>query len=166
MTAWFGSAADQLLSFIGYDTPSPNAKLWGKVAVAGGLIGVSLMVAMLPVESEISKEVRIKKSAKEVYDFLTETPADKLWVSIHPRMKTVTSKRKYNNTEEVEVFEGHSTFPMSIVKRSASKTIELDCFVPLVLWMKLHFRCTMKMNEAGNNECRYYNVVRFKQPLW
>ena len=127
MDTFLQTATENLLSLFGYSNPSPNVKLLGKVAIIGGAIGVSTVIALFPATFTIQKSIKIEKSGKEVFDFLKETPAEKLWPILHPNFTDAQLKEEYNNTQKILITQSSKgavgQMMINVVKKSESQIV-------------------------------------------
>eukprot|EP01084_Bolivina_argentea_P119039 211123_1 len=169
MSSLLQNSADKVLQFVGYKDPSSTSKFWAKAAIIGGSIGVSLIIALIPVTVKVSNNVAINKSAKEVYDYLSETNAEQLWPRIHPTCTEVKidEANSLNNRQRIIFSEdiGHKviSFPVDIVKNSATKAVILDCIVPLLYGLK--FNSSITINDDTNIQSQLQTKTKMAVPL-
>eukprot|EP01083_Nonionella_stella_P036341 99170_1 len=172
MAAFLQSATEKALSLFGYDKPSSNALWVGKIAIVGGVIGVSALIAYIPITISFEKEIKIRRSGKQVYDFLSETPANTFWPSIHPFTVSAEVKEEFNNTQNVMITDDYGdgqkySFLATITKQSRAQIIELDTTVHISPFIYgIQFNMVMQVINQSNTQCTYKNVIKERVPLF
>ena len=170
MASIFSTTSDKLFSLIGYNSPSPNMKLLTKTVIIGGTIGISLIaIAFFPINYKAEKEIKIKNSGKQVYDFLKETSAENLWPLLIPNIVETKLNEEYNNTQQVtmthEMDGNQHKFGATITKNIGSQIIEVKPETKKILFYNAYHYMVMQVINVSNSECIYKNTVTANVPL-